>query len=165
MFGSFDLPSSHKCLYSQRCEHLPRQHDCQLLILWSRVFLGSVCLLRYVLVLKLSFLLEFNRSQKSHSQKKPPLPAFTSVDANLTILPQNTAVYLVVFVTTLFRTPKLDEYMLDQDAEEEEEEGLLASTGRRFGATWQDITGRAKKGTTSGNDSRGERGGGIGEDD
>ena len=25
-----------------------------------------------------------------------------------------------------------------------EEEGLLASTGRRFGATWQDITGRAK---------------------
>lgn len=55
--------------------------------------------------------------------------------------------------------------MLDQDAEEEEEEGLLASTGRRFGATWQDITGRAKKGTTSGNGSRGERGGGIGEDD
>lgn len=35
--------------------------------------------------------------------------------------------------------------MLDQDAEEAEEEGLLASTGRRFGATWQDITGRAKK--------------------
>lgn len=54
--------------------------------------------------------------------------------------------------------------MLDQDAEEEEEEGLLASTGRRFGATWQDITGRAK-GTTSGNGSRGERGGGIGEED
>ena len=36
---------------------------------------------------------------------------------------------------------------MDQDAEEEEEEGLLASTGRRFGATWQDITGRAKKRT------------------
>lgn len=32
---------------------------------------------------------------------------------------------------------------MDQDAEEDEEEGLLASTGRRFGATWQDITGRA----------------------
>ncbi|MCJ1262182.1 hypothetical protein MMC22_002052 [Lobaria immixta] len=75
------------------------------------------------------------------------------------------AVYLVVFVTTLFRAPKLDEYTLDQDAEEEEEEGLLASTGRRFGATWQDITGRAKKGTTSGNDSRGERGSGVGEED
>ena len=39
----------------------------------------------------------------------------------------------------------MDEYQLDQDAEEAEEEGLLASTGRRFGATWQDVTGRAKK--------------------
>ena len=54
-------------------------------------------------------------------------------------------VYLIVFVTTLFRTPKLDEYQLDQDAQEDEEEGLLASTGRRFGATWQDLTGRAKQ--------------------
>ena len=35
--------------------------------------------------------------------------------------------------------------MAEQDTEEEEEEGLLASTGRRFGATWQDITGRASK--------------------
>ncbi|MCJ1285005.1 hypothetical protein MMC26_004342 [Xylographa opegraphella] len=57
------------------------------------------------------------------------------------------AVFLVVFITSLFRTPKLDEYQLDQDAEEDEEEGLLASTGRRFGATWQDITGRASKRT------------------
>ena len=31
---------------------------------------------------------------------------------------------------------------MDQDAEEAEDEGLLASTGRRFGATWQDITGK-----------------------
>jgi LMBR1 domain-containing protein 1 len=54
-----------------------------------------------------------------------------------------TAVYLIVFVTTLFRTPTLDERQLDEDAEEAEEEGLLASTGRRFGVTWQDITGRA----------------------
>ena len=44
----------------------------------------------------------------------------------------------------LFRTPHLDEEQLDEDLREEEEEGLLASTGRRFGATWQDITGRAK---------------------
>ena len=58
-----------------------------------------------------------------------------------------TVVYLILFITSLVRTPKLDEYQLDQDAEEEEEEGLLASTGRRFGATWQDITGRAKKRT------------------
>jgi LMBR1 domain-containing protein 1 len=34
---------------------------------------------------------------------------------------------------------------LDADLEDEEEEGLLASTGRRFNATWQDITGRSKK--------------------
>lgn len=65
-----------------------------------------------------------------------------------------TAVYIVVFFTTLFRTPKLDDYTLDQDAEEDEEEGLLASTGRRFGATWQDITGRAKKGRSGGNGFR-----------
>ncbi|KAJ5491548.1 lysosomal cobalamin transporter [Penicillium diatomitis] len=54
-------------------------------------------------------------------------------------------VYLIVFMTTLFRAPKLDEQQLDEDAEEAEEEGLLASTGRRFGATWQDITGRANR--------------------
>ena len=52
---------------------------------------------------------------------------------------------LIVFVTVLFRTPKLRGYAADQDAEEDEEEGLLASTGRRFGATWQDITGKASK--------------------
>lgn len=66
------------------------------------------------------------------------------------------AVYLIVFTTTLFRTPKLDQYMMDQDVEEEEEEGLLASTGRRFGATWQDITGRAKKNKSSGNGAHNE---------
>ncbi|KAK7610012.1 putative lysosomal cobalamin transporter [Phyllosticta paracitricarpa] len=54
------------------------------------------------------------------------------------------AIYLIFFVTTIFRTPKLDTNQLDADLEEEEEEGLLASTGRRFNATWQDITGRSK---------------------
>ncbi|KAI9835731.1 MAG: hypothetical protein M1819_001909 [Sarea resinae] len=58
------------------------------------------------------------------------------------------AVFLIVFLLSLFRTPKLDVSQLDRDAEEEEEEGLLSSTGRRFGATWQDITGRAKKATS-----------------
>ncbi|TKA79940.1 putative lysosomal cobalamin transporter [Cryomyces minteri] len=53
-------------------------------------------------------------------------------------------VYLIVFITTLFRVPQLDTDQLDADLEEEEEEGLLASTGRRFGATWQDITGKPK---------------------
>lgn len=55
--------------------------------------------------------------------------------------------YFIIYVLALFRTPKLNAYQLDQDLEEDEEEGLLASTGRRFGATWQDITGRAKKPT------------------
>lgn len=73
--------------------------------------------------------------------------------------------YLIVFLTTLFRAPKLDENTLDQDAEEEEEEGLLASTGRRFGVTWQDITGRAKQptGTEYGSRRRGDPE--IGDDD
>jgi LMBR1 domain-containing protein 1 len=55
------------------------------------------------------------------------------------------AVFLIIFVTSLFRVPKLNISQLDQDAEADEEEGLLASTGRRFGATWQDIRGKAKK--------------------
>ena len=38
----------------------------------------------------------------------------------------------------------MDMSQIDADLEEEEEEGLLASTGRRFNATWQDITGRAR---------------------
>lgn len=53
-------------------------------------------------------------------------------------------IFLLVFVVMLFRVPKLDEESMDEDLREAEEEGLLASTGRRFGATWQDITGRAK---------------------
>ncbi|ORY54555.1 uncharacterized protein BCR38DRAFT_357754 [Pseudomassariella vexata] len=59
------------------------------------------------------------------------------------------AVFLIVFLTSLFRTPQMGLSEFDEDAEADEEEGLLASTGRRFGATWQDITGRAKK-TTNG---------------
>jgi LMBR1 domain-containing protein 1 len=54
-------------------------------------------------------------------------------------------VFLIVFGTSLFRTPKLNTSQLDEDAEADEEEGLLASTGRRFGATWQDIRGKPKK--------------------
>jgi LMBR1 domain-containing protein 1 len=55
------------------------------------------------------------------------------------------SIFLLAFVLLLFRVPKLDEEDLEGDAIEEEEEGLLASTGRRFGATWQDITGRGGK--------------------
>ncbi|KAK5116267.1 hypothetical protein LTR85_009239 [Meristemomyces frigidus] len=53
-------------------------------------------------------------------------------------------IFMIVFLVMLFRVPKLDEESMDDDLREAEEEGLLASTGRRFGATWQDITGRAK---------------------
>ncbi|KAF2186982.1 putative lysosomal cobalamin transporter [Zopfia rhizophila CBS 207.26] len=67
------------------------------------------------------------------------------------------AVYLIVFLTTLFRTPKLDQEEMDRDLEEEEEEGLLASTGRRFGATWQDITGRVRKNNYGATERNGER--------
>ncbi|KAK2784735.1 hypothetical protein FQN53_008291 [Emmonsiellopsis sp. PD_33] len=56
---------------------------------------------------------------------------------------------LIVFLLTIFRTPKLDEQQIDEDAEEAEEEGLLGTTGRRFGATWEDITGRARRATGS----------------
>jgi LMBR1 domain-containing protein 1 len=57
-------------------------------------------------------------------------------------------VFLVVFITLLFRTPKLNLAEIDEEAEADEEEGLLASTGRRFGATWQDITGRTRTART-----------------
>ena len=53
-------------------------------------------------------------------------------------------IFIIVFIVMLFRIPRMDEEQLDEDLRDEEEEGLLASTGRRFGATWQDITGQAK---------------------
>lgn len=73
-------------------------------------------------------------------------------------------IFTIVFLVMLFRVPKLDEEQLDDDLREEEEEGLLASTGRRFGATWQDITGRAKGvkradyGAVNGGDAAADRG-------
>lgn len=67
------------------------------------------------------------------------------------------AIFLIVFVTALFRTPKLDLSEIDEDAEADEEEGLLASTGRRFGATWQDIRGKTQN-TSGGAAGRGIRG-------
>jgi LMBR1 domain-containing protein 1 len=63
------------------------------------------------------------------------------------------AIFLLAFVLLLFRVPKGDEEDLEGDAIEEEEEGLLASTGRRFGATWEDITGRGG----GANSGRGQR--------
>jgi LMBR1 domain-containing protein 1 len=78
-------------------------------------------------------------------------------------------VFLLVFVVTLFRAPRLDVGGLDEDAEDDEEEGLLASTGRRFEATWQDITGRSKRrvaryGATDGRDEEVRNGAGTAEE-
>ncbi|KAF7559017.1 hypothetical protein G7046_g5144 [Stylonectria norvegica] len=52
------------------------------------------------------------------------------------------AVFLTVLVLSLFRTPTVNLAEIDEEAEADEEEGLLASTGRRFGATWQDVRGK-----------------------
>ena len=68
------------------------------------------------------------------------------------------AVFFLSFILLLFRVPKLSEEDLDEDALEEEEEGLLASTGRRFGATWQDISGRAGGGQAKNIQARGSHG-------
>lgn len=72
-------------------------------------------------------------------------------------------IFLIAFVLLLFRTPKLSDSDDEEDAIEEEEEGLLASTGRRFGATWQDITGRVshdgRKGQQNGRGLRDNDGG------
>ncbi|KGQ06238.1 putative lysosomal cobalamin transporter [Beauveria bassiana D1-5] len=51
------------------------------------------------------------------------------------------AVFLVVLVTALFRAPRVNLTELDEDAEEDEEESLLAATGRRFAASWEDARG------------------------
>ncbi|RDA91530.1 hypothetical protein CP533_4336 [Ophiocordyceps camponoti-saundersi (nom. inval.)] len=59
------------------------------------------------------------------------------------------AVFLVVFVTALFRAPRTNVAELDEDAEADEEESLLATTGRRFGATWEDVRGRTSGGEAS----------------
>lgn len=54
-------------------------------------------------------------------------------------------IFLIVFVTALFRTPRVNMTEFDEDAEADEEESLLSSTGRRFGATWQDFRGKATR--------------------
>ncbi|KAJ4312078.1 hypothetical protein N0V84_010101 [Fusarium piperis] len=67
------------------------------------------------------------------------------------------AVFLVVFVTAIFRTPRVNLSQIDEEAEADEEESLLATTGRRFGATWQDVRGKTGN---SGNNSTNNAGNG-----
>ncbi|KAF7548009.1 hypothetical protein G7Z17_g7351 [Cylindrodendrum hubeiense] len=72
-------------------------------------------------------------------------------------------VFLVVFVTALFRTPKVNMSEFDEQAEADEEESLLASTGRRFGATWEDVRGKTGSGNSrsSGSNGNGSRSSGV----
>ncbi|KAE8350581.1 putative lysosomal cobalamin transporter [Aspergillus coremiiformis] len=53
--------------------------------------------------------------------------------------------YLLVAITAILHSPKLDEQQLDETAEEAEEERLLASTSGQIDATWQDITVRPRR--------------------
>jgi LMBR1 domain-containing protein 1 len=82
-------------------------------------------------------------------------PVFGAVDfwAQFAFL----AIFLIVFLTSLFRTPRLNLSDIDEEAEADEEEGLLASTSRRFGATWQDIRGKPADTNGSGQSGNGER--------
>ncbi|KAL3438593.1 putative lysosomal cobalamin transporter [Aspergillus tetrazonus] len=54
-------------------------------------------------------------------------------------------VYLLALITSLLRSSKLDEQQLDEDAEEAEEEALLASSRRNRDDRWQSIVGRASR--------------------
>ncbi|KAL3494206.1 hypothetical protein BJX62DRAFT_198820 [Aspergillus germanicus] len=54
-------------------------------------------------------------------------------------------IYLLALVTSLLRSPRLDERQLDEDAENAEEEALLASNRRRADTQWQDVVGRASR--------------------
>lgn len=63
-----------------------------------------------------------------------------------------TGIYLLAFIVSFLRSPKLDERQLDEDAENAEEEALLARSRRNAGARWQNVIGRA----SSRDDVRGE---------
>ncbi|CBF84806.1 putative LMBR1 domain protein [Aspergillus nidulans FGSC A4] len=54
-------------------------------------------------------------------------------------------VYLLALITSLLRSPKLDEQQLDEDAEEAEEEALLSGSRRNMDDRWQSIVGRASR--------------------
>ncbi|GFN20234.1 hypothetical protein AtubIFM55763_010772 [Aspergillus tubingensis] len=59
-------------------------------------------------------------------------------------------VYLLVLVTSFIRHPKLDERLLDQEAEEAEEERLLTSSGRDVSDTYHSVGGRNNFSTRAG---------------
>lgn len=53
-------------------------------------------------------------------------------------------VFLTVFITALVRTPKLALDELDEEAEADEEESLLAGASRRYDAARESLTGRVR---------------------
>ncbi|KAL4752682.1 putative lysosomal cobalamin transporter [Aspergillus terricola var. indicus] len=53
--------------------------------------------------------------------------------------------YLLALITSLLRSPRSDERQLGEDAEEAEEEALLASSRRNRDDRWQSIVGRASR--------------------
>ncbi|KAK3907016.1 putative lysosomal cobalamin transporter [Staphylotrichum tortipilum] len=85
-------------------------------------------------------------------------PVFGAVDfwAQFAFL----AVFLTIFATSLFRAPRVNLSELDEEAEADEEEGLLAAASgrRRNGATRRDITGQSARtaGTRNQAPARGE---------
>jgi LMBR1 domain-containing protein 1 len=56
-------------------------------------------------------------------------------------------VYFITLLTGLIKTPRLgDRAAEEQDAENDEDESLLAGTSRRVNAVWEDIRGQARNG-------------------
>ncbi|KAL3470460.1 hypothetical protein BJX99DRAFT_251190 [Aspergillus californicus] len=58
-------------------------------------------------------------------------------------------IYLLALAASLLRRSRLDEQQLDEDAENAEEEALLASSRRNADARWQDVIGRASRRDTA----------------
>lgn len=56
-----------------------------------------------------------------------------------------TGIYLLALIGSFLRSPKLDERQLDGDAENAEEEALLARSRSNAGAQWQNVIGRANR--------------------
>ncbi|KAL3455559.1 hypothetical protein BJX64DRAFT_272244 [Aspergillus heterothallicus] len=54
-------------------------------------------------------------------------------------------IYLIALVISVLRSSKVDEGQLDEDAENAEEEALLASNRRRANSQWQDAVDRASR--------------------
>ncbi|KAL4902492.1 hypothetical protein BDW74DRAFT_157882 [Aspergillus multicolor] len=54
-------------------------------------------------------------------------------------------IHLLALLISLLRSPNLDERQLDEDAEEAEEEALLASSRRNTNTRWQNVIGRASR--------------------